>query len=437
MTDRGVTFLRGTRGATAAVALSAIAFGCGGGAIPRASVPETPGHLTKCQVAASHQNPLVTEWPASEKANLEVRLRQGGVVVAYSGCEMRLLEQCPIPGAYVWQRTTISRDAIEIRSEDDLYAKLPLGAASLAGELRTSGRLAMQTTVAGQLRLTGVTPGQVPITGPCQGATHLVGALSVGAFKLKSGGALAGRAGVGIGNAEIGAGTTSEESLLREAGSADGCSGSTDEAPHADCRSPIQMFLWPLPWIQQQQGPPGTVKVDFVAGDADTVWNVLAGGQVLCTTPCSQWMPPSTPLILREPESSFFDPAESVEVPDLRKHSAEGPLEVRAETSSFGLWATGVTLTSLSGMAAVAGIVMLAVGCPSTRDGSMNEPGLCTAGAVTGPIGVAGLVPSIWLILAAGAHAEVLPGQHLAPRAVSRPPELRWSAWTGGLGGQF
>ena len=43
---------------------------------------------------------LVTEWPASEKANLEVRLREGAVAVAYSGCEMRLVPDCRV-GAIV------------------------------------------------------------------------------------------------------------------------------------------------------------------------------------------------------------------------------------------------------------------------------------------------------------------------------------------------
>src|SRR5688572_18181600 len=115
--------------------------------------PQAMNPLGKCRVAASQQSPLVTEWPASEKANLEALLRAGAVAVAYSGCNMRVLPQCQVRGGYRWQRTTPSTDNLEINNEDDLYARLPLGAASLEGELKRSGKLAVQTTVSGQLKL--------------------------------------------------------------------------------------------------------------------------------------------------------------------------------------------------------------------------------------------------------------------------------------------
>src|SRR5262245_41235291 len=104
-------------------------FGGGAAARPFVAVPEAPGEQAKCKVAAAHENPLVTEWPASEKANLEARLREGAVVVAYSGCTMRLMPQCRGAGRYAWRRTTTASDTVEIRDADELYAKLRLGAA--------------------------------------------------------------------------------------------------------------------------------------------------------------------------------------------------------------------------------------------------------------------------------------------------------------------
>src|SRR5262249_55556848 len=175
----------------AAVALVGVV-ACGGGfgdVVPRAHAPEAPSELSKCKVAASHESPLVTEWPASEKANLEARLREGGVVVSYSGCSMKLLPQCRVSGTYGWRRTTTATDMVEIHDADELYAKLPLGAVALEGELGRSGRLAVQTTVSGQLELRGWDKG-LSEDPACAGATHVVGALSVGAFKLRSGGAL-------------------------------------------------------------------------------------------------------------------------------------------------------------------------------------------------------------------------------------------------------
>src|SRR5215471_17888031 len=89
------------RGRVAACGVGALGLaGCavlgGGGAAakPFVAIPEAPSDQVKCKVASQHENPLVTEWPASEKANLEGLLREGTVVVSYSGCTMRLMPQC-------------------------------------------------------------------------------------------------------------------------------------------------------------------------------------------------------------------------------------------------------------------------------------------------------------------------------------------------------
>src|SRR5437870_5060494 len=111
-------------------ACAAFTFSCGtpGVVAPLAHAPETPGDQARCRIAANQENPLVTEWPASEKANLEARLREGSVVVSYSGCALRMLPRCRARGAYQWRRTTTSTDVVEIRNSDELYAKMPVGA---------------------------------------------------------------------------------------------------------------------------------------------------------------------------------------------------------------------------------------------------------------------------------------------------------------------
>src|SRR5512145_2874589 len=45
--------------------------------LPSASIPGMNGGPAACQYALSQGNPLITEWPASEKANLEALLRGG------------------------------------------------------------------------------------------------------------------------------------------------------------------------------------------------------------------------------------------------------------------------------------------------------------------------------------------------------------------------
>jgi hypothetical protein len=369
----------------------------GGGAVARpfVAIPEEQSGQVKCKVAAQHDNPLVTEWPASEKANLEGLIREGTVVVSYSGCTMRLLPQCRAGGRYLWRRTTVSSDNIEIRDADELYAKLPLGAASLEAELQRSGRLAVQTTVAGQMQLTEFDPNQFPTDMACLGATHVLSALSVGAFKLKSGGAAdvrgnASVAGIGAARGQ----SEREESLMREAGSPEKCEQGTEAAADVACASPIQVFLRPLPRLLADRGLPGMMKVRFLPVRGDLGWNVGSGERVLCETPCEKWVDPAIPFNYRKEK-------ELVELPDLREHAAMERVQVEVQPTKLPLKVLGITGTSLFGMTAAAGTVFTSVGFGG------DDPGFKTAGLVTLPIGLVGLAASIYAIVASGSHVDV------------------------------
>src|SRR5690606_24453411 len=182
----------------------------------------------------------------------EILLREGGVAVSYSGCELRVVEGCRVTGRYAWNRTTPATDEFEMRSADDLYARLPLGAVSLQGTLAQAGRLTMRTTVAGQYRLVDAGP----LSGPgCASATHVVTGMSVGAFQLSSGDQIAASAGVATPVAGAGLGTEREESLVRRAGDMSRCTAATDAGADPQCQSPIQLFLAPIP-APQAAAPP-------------------------------------------------------------------------------------------------------------------------------------------------------------------------------------
>jgi hypothetical protein len=397
----------------AAAALTSACFGTGGEGM-RATAPSVPSELAKCKVAASHENPLVTEWPASEKANLEARLREGTVVVSYSGCAMKLLPQCRVQGNYGFRRTTTSTDVIEIHDSDELYAKLPLGAVSLEGELERSGRLAVQTTVSGQLELRGWNR-SVPEDPACTGATHVMGALSVGAFKLRSGGTVSAKGGAGVpvvGAAS--AGTSSSESLLKEAGSPEACKDSTNDSPSAECNSPIQIFLWPLPKELADRGPPGTVKVNFLSANPDHEYDVGVNDRVLCKTPCDRWVDPAIPFSFRY-ERGLFQQNERIEMPDLRDYQASGDrLDARAHPTQTGKLVTGMMMTTFGGLGVATGITLAAIGCPSD-----DKKSLCTAGVITFPVGVGLTIPGILLMVNARSRVEITP----ATPHTGMPPE--------------
>lgn len=382
--------------------LLAALVGLGGCASPRALRSRLAGlEPPRCQSTSS---PLVTEWPASEKANLEALLGQGAVAVAYSGCAMRVLPRCRVPGGYVWQRTTPASDFIEINDEDELYAKLPLGAASLEGDLKRTGHLSMHTVVSGLLRLESPTGAELLEEQACAQATHVVEALSVGAFTLTTGGSASVGAGVGVAAlGQVGGRVSGREQLIRAAGEAQSCGAGTEQSPHPNCRSPLQVFLRPVPGRVAEEGPPGTVRVDFISAHANGRWDVYIDDEVACSTPCSRWVDPSRPVFLRARSGRPFAPPDEIQVPDLGEQAAGGPLQLRAHATSTGELVTGLTFSGLGGMALMTGITLGSVGCASGRS-ELCQGALISLGA--GALVTAG---AVWLILDSAPRASILP----------------------------
>ena len=377
----------------------------------RASAPKMSDDSDLCRAAALHETPLVTEWSSAEKASLQARLRAGGLAVEYTGCSMRPILSCNVRGSYRWQRTTLSSETIAIQNKDELFTKLPLGAFALQGELARSGSLQVRTMVGGQYVLDGSTAADVPDYGDCAQATHLLTGLSIGSFKLNSGGNL--QAGAAVGVADFGAGTktASSETMLREAGDFDSCRQSTDETPDLGCSSPIQAFLVPLPRFTKERGS-GTLRVTFASGDAERPWELRSNQQFVCRTPCTRWVSPTESYQLRTESGPQL---ETVNVPDLRRYGGTGALEVRAHPRNNGAFLGGIVATGLGGGLAFMGGMLALAGSVSDRSG------LTTAGAITAGIGLVAVGPGVWMIVSSGSHAEVLSdGSPLAsqPRSI-------------------
>lgn len=406
---------------TCLVACGLVTIACGGGAeLPRAQAPTLPDAQARCGLAARNESPLVTEWSSAEKANLQARLRSGALAVEFSGCSMRPILGCTPRGSYRWQRTTLSSESIEIHNQDELFAKLPLGALALEGELARSGRLAVRTSVSGQYVLDGSSAADVPDYGDCQAATHLLVGVSIGSFKLHSGGTLQAGGSVGAGAYQGSAQTSSSESLLREAGDFESCKASTDENPELNCSSPIQAFLAPLPRFAKDRGS-GTLRVTFAAGDGDRAWELRQNQQFVCRTPCTRWVNPSESYQLRTETGPDF---QTLEVPDLQRFAGSGNLEVRAYTRRQTKLLTGISLAgSGGGLMFMGGFLALAGGL-AERDG------LKIGGSITAGVGVALLAPGLYLIMTSGSKTELRSERGVEESGLRSPPLF-------GLGGTF
>jgi len=218
----------------------------------RAQGPVTPPELprdryAKCSLTPSQTRPLVVEWTSADRARLESLSRRGLVVVRYSGCEMELLSNCRVPREYKYTPVTLQTEHVSIRNVDELYAKVPIGAARLEGELADKGELAVDMTVVGTWDVSDRVA-RSELVGDCSSATHVLASLTSGAFTFRSGASRSAGGGASVAGFSGGGETRAERNLLSRSGDPERCAGasSSDAAPPEGCGAVLRVEAVPV-----------------------------------------------------------------------------------------------------------------------------------------------------------------------------------------------
>src|SRR5918996_5794307 len=108
----------------------------------------------------------------------------------------------------------------------------------------------------------------------------------------------------------------------------------------------------------REEPPPGFVEVHAVSDYADRTWDVYARGNVVCTTPCTQWFREGEPLFLESQDG------DSVVVHDLGDDTYRARRAVLvAEGTCRGKQVNGIVFTTLGGMGIVVATTLTAIGC--------------------------------------------------------------------------
>jgi hypothetical protein len=244
--------LRSPRFAAAPFIFALLTASCGGG--NAASKLARPPELdikgqAKCGVAKSQSRPLIVEWPSADRGQLEAQAHNHGVVVVhYAGCEMRVLDRCTVPIRYGYTGITRKRDRVTMRDADDLYANVPLGAAKLESKLASSGELDVQMTIVGRWEAERSNVRRDELQGDCGDATHVVSALSVGAFDFFAGADASVGGGAGAMGAGVGAQSSAKREMLNEDGDEKACEHATsdDKKPPEGCGAILRLEVVPL-----------------------------------------------------------------------------------------------------------------------------------------------------------------------------------------------
>ncbi len=141
---------------------------------------------SKCAEGGVRQRPFVVNWDATDQAAFSAHIQDSLALVKAEGCKLELLPLCTIPGEYRLHETDGNLQSLTIGSEDQLYAELPLGFASLSGHLKQSGSLSLRYFVRGTKTATGARLYRSQLGDGCEGATHLVVNYAAGAYELAS-----------------------------------------------------------------------------------------------------------------------------------------------------------------------------------------------------------------------------------------------------------
>lgn len=243
--------MSGAGWAAAAVIMALVgAAACSGGNVASelAKPPPNPNKVDKCGTTKIQARPLIVEWPSSDRAALEARVKQGLVPVRYVGCDMEVVTTCKVPSAYGYTGITPKNDKVVIHNTDELYASIPVHAASFEAKLASAGSLEVAMTIIGRYESNKPTVHADELQGECTSATHVITALTVGSFMFSAGANAEVGAGASVQGAGAGAKSTSSNETLNTDGDPKQCEKATssDTTPPYGCGALLRVELVPV-----------------------------------------------------------------------------------------------------------------------------------------------------------------------------------------------
>jgi len=192
---------------------------------------------------------------------------------------MEVLDRCTGPGAYGYWGVTRKDDTITIRNADDLYANIPIHAPLFEAKLQRSGELRVAMTIVGRYVAERETVRALELQGDCSRATHVVAALTAGAFELSAGSGAAVGGDAQVGGAGVGARSSAKRETLNRDGDLGMCSKATtkDREPPEGCGALLRVEVVPIsdagaPRVVRRRHTavgPGKVTIDYVSFTLD------------------------------------------------------------------------------------------------------------------------------------------------------------------------
>lgn len=198
----------------------------------------------KCEAAKGQTRPLIVEWSAPDRAALEALAKHNQLVVQFEGCTLVPLRQCRAPAQpYGYTPITPKDEVVSMKNAEELYANIPVHAVELEAKLEQKGELHAAMRIVGMYEAHGVVPAIDQLQGDCTGATHVVTALTVGAFEFSAGNADEAAVKAEVFGAGAGARKASERETLSRDGDVNACNAAKgdDKGPPDRCGALLRL----------------------------------------------------------------------------------------------------------------------------------------------------------------------------------------------------
>ena len=243
------------------VVTSVVMAACGGGAsnapgtktadnVQSSRMSQTFAGQNKCN-PKNAERPFVIEWDATDMSSFESRAAGDLVFVRYEGCNLKVIDTCvddSVRGAFgsykAVEWTSGSVESLDIHDEGELYAKLPLGAATLGGRVQGGEKFHMEYFVSGTRTATrdAVHRGDLAKRPSCKEATHFVYAYNLGAFALGAQSNIKGEVGATVWGMGAGGSRATESKADKRGGDIATCRGDSAKEVQT-CKVPIRLTL--------------------------------------------------------------------------------------------------------------------------------------------------------------------------------------------------
>jgi hypothetical protein len=212
-----------------------------------------------CHEPSAAGEPLIVDWKAEDRADLEVALKKGVAIVHYDCKTVKLLADCNARGKYEYAGVTKKEQLIQLADADEAKANLPFSGGSVGGGLARGSELDIALAMIGKRSTAFSDLARSELKGKCEGATHFVRAATLGAFAMTT-------ATVGEITAAadlFGTGASAKSSSKRNVTTKDGDTAACDKAdpngssPPGQCGAVLRLQLLALAAQPGSKAPAG------------------------------------------------------------------------------------------------------------------------------------------------------------------------------------